>query len=175
LPIRILIVDDQEAIRKVLRALIERHAGWQVCGEAENGREAVDRAAELKPDLIIMDLAMPIMDGIRAAREISSAMPTLPILLNTMHSTGDLAFEAKKAGVHEVISKGESGDHLLLTIESLLRPTAPPETTPDAGSHIAQTVFESMSPVIEKSSELATSMGDGDASREPHGTPPLSD
>jgi DNA-binding NarL/FixJ family response regulator len=166
LPIRILIVDDQEPIRKVLRALIERHANWQVCGEAANGREAIEKARELAPDLIILDLAMPILDGIRAAREISGAMPTLPILMHTMHSTGELALEAKKAGVREVISKGESGEVLLAAIERLLKPAAS-ETAPDAGSSVAQSVVESMPPLIEKAGDLSTAIGDGEQTREP--------
>ena len=107
-------------IRRVLRALIEKHAGLQVCGEAENGFEAVRKTAELKPDLIILDMAMPIMDGVRAAREISGAYPTLPILMHTMHSSPTLDLEAKKAGVSRVLGKGVSGDEIFAAIEELL-------------------------------------------------------
>ena len=120
MPIRILIADDQPMIRRVLRALVEKHVGWQVCGEAENGFEAVRKATELKPDLIILDMAMPIMDGVRAAREISSAYPTLPILMHTMHSSPTLDLEAKKAGVSRVLGKGVSGDEIFAAIEELL-------------------------------------------------------
>jgi len=66
LPFRILIADDHSAVRSVLRALIESHADWQVCGEAVNGFEAVVKTEELKPDLLVLDMAMPIMDGIRS-------------------------------------------------------------------------------------------------------------
>jgi DNA-binding NarL/FixJ family response regulator len=93
---RILIADDQEMVRKMLRALLETHTDWQVCAEAANGLEAVQKAAELKPDAIILDLAMPEMDGLHAAREILSNSPTLPILLHTNHAFSTLALEAKK-------------------------------------------------------------------------------
>ena len=80
MPFRFLIVDDNAVIRRALRVLVEGYADWQVCGEGENGFEAVAKAGELNPDLIIMDLAMPMMDGISAAREISKTSPALPIL-----------------------------------------------------------------------------------------------
>jgi len=102
LPFRILIADDHSAVRSVLRALIESHADWQVCGEAVNGFEAVVKTEELKPDLLVLDVAMPIMDGIRAAREISKSSATLPILMHTMHSSRTLDLEAQKAGAAQV-------------------------------------------------------------------------
>lgn len=118
---RIFIADDHPAIRKVLRVLIETHAGWEVCGEAQNGFEALGKVAELKPDLVIMDLAMPVMDGIRAAREISREMPGMPILMHTMHGSPAVNLEAKKAGVTIVVSKGESGENLIGAIEQSLK------------------------------------------------------
>jgi DNA-binding NarL/FixJ family response regulator len=121
LAFRILIADDHPAIRKVLRALIEGHAGWEVCGEAQNGFEALSKAAELKPDLVIMDLAMPVMDGIRAAREMSGALPGMPILMHTMHGSPAVNLEAKKVGVTLVVSKGESGENLIGAIGEALK------------------------------------------------------
>ena len=117
---RILIADDQEMVRKMLRALLETHADWQVCGEAANGLEAVQKAAELKPDVIILDLAMPEMDGLHAAREILSNTPTLPILLYTNHAFSTLALEAKKNGIREVINKSVSERELIGAVEALL-------------------------------------------------------
>src|SRR5215472_5955448 len=118
---RILIVDDHMVIRKMLKALLETREGWEVCGEATNGREAVTKAQELKPDLMIMDLAMPIMDGIRASRELSKAMPTVPILMHTLHYSLELEVEAKKAGIREVVAKVDSGERLMNAIEALVR------------------------------------------------------
>jgi len=118
--IRILIADDHSAIRRLLRALLETRAEWKVCGEAENGQEAVTKAAELKPDLIILDLAMPIMNGLEAAREISKAMPAVPILMHTNHSSSELELEAEKVGVRQVISKGGSDGQLLRAVVTAL-------------------------------------------------------
>ena len=107
-------------VRKMLRALLETHADWQVCAEAANGLEAVQKAAELKPDAIILDLAMPEMDGLHAAREILSNSPTLPILLHTNHAFSTLALEAKKNGIREVINKSVSERELITAVEALL-------------------------------------------------------
>jgi DNA-binding NarL/FixJ family response regulator len=133
LPIRILIVDDNAVIRRALRVLVEGHADWQVCGEGENGFEAVAKAGELNPDLIIMDLAMPMMDGISAAREISKTSPALPILLHTLYGSDAVNREAKKAGVRTVVSKGESGANLRGAIEVLLNTGGPKDVLNPGG------------------------------------------
>ena len=104
----------------MLRALLETHADWQVCAEAANGLEAVQKAAELKPDAIILDLAMPVMDGLHAAREILSKSPAVPILLHTNHAFSTLALEAKKNGIREVINKSASERELIRAVEALL-------------------------------------------------------
>ena len=125
LPQRLLIADDNTTGRRLLRALLETREGWEVCGEAENGIEAIVRTAELKPDLIILDLAMPLMDGLHAAQEISAASPNLPIVLYPMHHFAGLDLEAKKVGIRKVISKTASGDALMLAIEEALDARAP--------------------------------------------------
>jgi two-component system response regulator NreC len=117
--IRILLADDHAVIRKQLRALLETHAGWKVCGEAENGREVVAKAAKLKPDLIILDLSMPVMDGLRAACEIARIMPTVPILIYTQHNYWEIELEAKKFGVRRVVSKTDDSNELFSAIEAI--------------------------------------------------------
>jgi DNA-binding NarL/FixJ family response regulator len=117
---RILIADDQELVRKMLKTLLETHAEWQVCAEAANGLEAAQKAGELKPDIIILDLAMPEMDGLRAAREILSNNPAVPILLHTNHAFSSLELEAKKNGIREVLNKSASEQELITAVESLL-------------------------------------------------------
>src|ERR1700682_2090407 len=102
---RILIADDQASMRRVLKALIETRPSWEACGEAENGYQAVQKATELQPDLIVLDLSMPVMAGLGAARAISRAMPTVPILIYTMYVSPELAVEAKKAGVQQIVDK----------------------------------------------------------------------
>lgn len=118
---RILIADDHEIMRAVLRNLINSHAGWQVCAEAKDGGEAVARMKELHPDLIVLDLAMPVMDGMRAAREINESDPEMPMILFTLHASPEIEEQAKSAGIRQVVSKAKNGNSLLTAIEQELR------------------------------------------------------
>jgi DNA-binding NarL/FixJ family response regulator len=120
MPYRILIADDHSLVRKVLKTTLENHPGWQVCAQATNGLEAVQRAAELHPDLIILDFAMPLMDGLEAARRILSASPGVPILIFTNYYFPSLVEEAEAAGVRQVIDKGLAGHELVLAVETML-------------------------------------------------------
>lgn len=117
---RILIADDNPIMRTTLRALLERRQGWQVCYEASNGLEAVQGAATLKPDLVILDLSMPVMDGLQAAREISSSHPEITILMHTNHASAALVQQAEKHGVRKIVSKGGRGNDIVAAIEALL-------------------------------------------------------
>jgi DNA-binding NarL/FixJ family response regulator len=119
-PYRILIADDHSLVRKVLKTTLENHSDWQVCGQATNGLEAVQKAAELHPDLIILDFAMPVMDGLGAARQILSASPSVPILIFTNYYFPSLVLEADSVGVRQVIDKGLAGNELLFALETLL-------------------------------------------------------
>jgi CheY-like chemotaxis protein len=117
---RILIADDSSSVRTLLRKLLESHSNlWKVCAEAANGLEAVQKAVELKPDLAIIDLQMPVMDGLSASARIAKSLPKIPILMNTIHKSDYVDSEAKHAGVREVISKAEPGA-LLRAVEALL-------------------------------------------------------
>lgn len=120
MPYRILIADDHSLVRKVLKTTLENHSDWQVCGQATNGLEAVQKAAELHPDLIILDFAMPVMDGLEAARQILSASPSVPILIFTNYYFPSLVLEADLAGVRQVIDKGHAGNELLFAVETML-------------------------------------------------------
>jgi two-component system, chemotaxis family, chemotaxis protein CheY len=120
MPRRVLIADDCALTRKTLQDLLQTQ-GWEVCGQAENGLEAVRMAVELKPDVVILDLAMPTMDGLTAAREISESLPTIPIVMHTLHSLPHLELEAKKNGVRCVVSKSESA-HIVTVLDELTSP-----------------------------------------------------
>ena len=120
MPYRILIADDHSLVRKVLKTTLENHSDWQVCGQATNGLEAVQKAAELHPDLIILDFAMPVMDGLGAARRILSASPSVPILIFTNYYFPSLLVEADSVGVRQVIDKGVAGNELLFAVETVL-------------------------------------------------------
>ncbi len=102
---RILIADDKPHIRQELRNLIEGHQGWKVCTEAEDGVQAVNRAKQFKPDLVILDLAMPELNGFQAANQISEALPGVPILMLTLYASPQVEKEAERIGVKRVISK----------------------------------------------------------------------
>ena len=92
-----------------------------MCSEAENGDEAVAKVLECRPDVVVMDMAMPVRDGISASREISAKAPMTPIVMHTLHYSTELEIEAKKAGVWAVVPKAEASDELLKTIETLLK------------------------------------------------------
>ncbi|MGA7970762.1 MAG: response regulator transcription factor [Terriglobales bacterium] len=102
---KILIADDKLNFRRGLRRLIEEHDGWSVCAEAEDGLQAVNQAKQLKPDLIVLDLAMPELNGFEAAAQISEALPWVPILMLTLYVSPLVEEKAEKVGVQRVISK----------------------------------------------------------------------
>lgn len=117
---KILIVDDSDLIRHALRCCIEKNTEWQICGEAENGQVAVNKAQELSPDVVIMDFQMPVMNGIDAARRITLSAPNTAIVMLTMHNGEQLRREARSAGIQEVLSKSESvADHLLAALRKV--------------------------------------------------------
>jgi DNA-binding NarL/FixJ family response regulator len=115
----VLIVDDSAEIRRSLRSWFEQRGDWRVCGEAENGAIAVERVKSLSPDVVILDLSMPVMNGLEAARKIGSIAPRTAMVLFTMHSSDHLVKYAQEVGIRDVISKLEGPALLLATIESI--------------------------------------------------------
>jgi DNA-binding NarL/FixJ family response regulator len=101
----VLIVDDNTVIRSSLRSWIEGNADFQVCGEAENGMVAVQKVEEMHPDIVILDLQMPVMDGLEAARKISHIAPDTAMVMFTMHPSRELLKVAQAVGVRDVVSK----------------------------------------------------------------------
>ena len=110
--LRILIADDHEVARGGVRALIEAHPGWEVCGEAKDGREAVERAADTNPDLVVLDIGMPNL-GLEAARQILAASPETPILILTMHDSDNTVSEVLRAGARGYVLKSDAGEDWL--------------------------------------------------------------
>lgn len=118
--VRILIADDDPTIRVLLRRLLEKHSDWRVCGEAVNGSEAVEKIELFTPDLAILDLGMPIMNGVQAAREIAKANPGLPLLLISVQDVSpQLAEAARDAGFMGVVTKSR-GHEIVEAVEALV-------------------------------------------------------
>jgi DNA-binding NarL/FixJ family response regulator len=120
-PIRILLADDDPTIRMLLRRLLEDKPSWQICGEASTGSEAVEQAARLAPDLVILDLAMPNMNGIQAAQEISKVFPAMPMLLVSVQEVSkQLAEAAREVGFWGAVTKS-SGREVVEGVAALSR------------------------------------------------------
>ncbi len=107
--VRILLADDSETMRRSLRRLLETHTDWHVCGEASNGREAVDKVDQNSPDVLLLDFQMPEMNGLEAAKEIRLRSPELPILMVTLHLSPQLEDEARKIGIRGACAKNDIG------------------------------------------------------------------
>src|SRR5260370_42107717 len=120
----VLIVDDTEAIRRGLRELFASEVDFEVCGEAENGREAIEKAQELHPDLIVLDLSMPGMNGTDAARVLRKLRPTLPLIIFSEYSDALSEAEARSAGVSALVSKSEHLSVLVSKARAMLYPVA---------------------------------------------------
>jgi DNA-binding NarL/FixJ family response regulator len=118
---KVLIVDDNAVIRRLVRDCIEQDSNWQVCGEAENGKLAVEKVNELCPDIVILDLQMPVMNGLEAARQIKVVAPETAMVMFTMHSSEQLLRDARAVGVKAVLSKPEGlHENLLKTLRMVL-------------------------------------------------------
>ena len=124
MPPRILIVDDSPLIRKLVRTSIEAQVGWSVCAEAENGREAIQLAEQCHPDLIVMDLSMPVMNGLEAAKVLQKLLPSVPLIMFTFFSTCNLEQQALEAGYRKVILKTQRLEELVSSIRSLVAEAA---------------------------------------------------
>lgn len=116
----ILIVDDSAIIRHSVRDCIERNTDWEICGEAENGRVAIEKVIHLHPDVVIIDWQMPVMDGLEAAKEIRRIAPSMTILMITLHDSAELARNALGAGVKHVLSKSDRiAEHLIEALKEV--------------------------------------------------------
>lgn len=124
MPKSVLVVDDNTVIRRVLCQVFTAEEDFDVCGQAENGLDAIHKAQTLRPDLIVMDLSMPLMNGIDAARALKTLMPTVPVIMFSEYGDVFSEEEAKSAGVSALISKSEHVSFLIETARALLYPAA---------------------------------------------------
>jgi DNA-binding NarL/FixJ family response regulator len=118
---RILLADDHQVVRKGVRKTLEEYSEWQVCGEAADGREAVKLALELKPDIVVLDLTMPELNGIEATRKIKKSLPQTEVLIFTMHKSEEMILSAFEAGARGFVLKSRDELELVEAIESVTR------------------------------------------------------
>jgi DNA-binding NarL/FixJ family response regulator len=117
--LRILIADDHEVARHGIRALLESHPGWEICAEAKDGREAVEGADRYKPDVLLLDIGMPNLNGLDAARQILATSPDARILILTIHDSEQVVREVLAAGAKGFLLKSDAGRDLLAAVEAL--------------------------------------------------------
>jgi len=119
--VRIVIADDHEIVRRGLRSLLEAVAGWEVAAEASSGREALEKVQELHPNVAILDVGMPVMNGLEATRNIVKASPQTQVLILTMHETEQMVRDVLDAGARGYVLKSDAGRDLVSAVEALLQ------------------------------------------------------
>ena len=119
--LRILVADDHELVRRGVRVLLEARPGWRICDEAVEGREAVEKAGRLKPDVVILDIGMPVLNGLEAARQIRKNSPRSEVLILTMHESEQVVREVLTAGARGYVLKSDAGRDLVNAVEALSR------------------------------------------------------
>jgi DNA-binding NarL/FixJ family response regulator len=118
--VRVLVADDHEVMRLGIRNLLEVQPGWSICAEATNGQEAVEKALQFRPDVIIMDITMPVMNGLQAAGEITKAKPQIPVILFSLHMSEDIYRHFMTDGIRGAVAKGDAARDLVLAVETVL-------------------------------------------------------
>ena len=116
---RILIADDHDVVRSGLRSILEAHPGWEIVAEAADGKEAILKANEAKPDIAVLDYSLPLVNGVEATRQICARLPSTEVLIFTMHDNEALIEELLKAGARGYLLKSDANRHLIAAIESL--------------------------------------------------------
>jgi DNA-binding NarL/FixJ family response regulator len=117
--VRILVADDHEMVRRGLKSLLQDQTGWEVCGEANTGRQAVEKAKALKPDIVVLDITMPELNGLEATRQICKLTPEIQVLILTVHESEQLAHDVLRAGARGYVLKSDAGRDLVSAIHAL--------------------------------------------------------
>jgi len=156
--LRILLADDHDLTRAGLRYLLEKQKEWSVCGEAPNGRAAVELAEKVRPDVAILDMSMPELNGVEATRQILKKLPGTKILIYTMHETERIILDALDAGASGIVLKSDAGENMVMAVESVVRGRR--FFTP----HVAETIAEAF--LSKKESSASESGGQVITTRE---------
>ena len=154
--VRILLADDHDVVRRGLKTLLEEHSGWEICGEALSGREAVDLARQLLPDIAIVDLMMPDLNGLETTRQIRKISERTQVLIFTMHHNESIIHDVLEAGARGYLLKTDAERQIVTAVEALLR------HQPYFSAQVSETVLE----VFLRSGRQA-----GDRAAEPRLTP----
>lgn len=173
-PLRILIADDHDLVRRGVKALLQAHEGWQICGEANTGREAVAKAEELKPDIAILDISMPDLNGLEAARRIRKINPATEVLILSMHYSDQLIREIVDAGIRGYIVKSDSDRDLIIAVETLAKhqPFFTPRATEvilsnfNAGGRVTGTPGSVSERLTSREREIVQLLAEGKTSKE---------
>ncbi|HEY4740375.1 MAG TPA: response regulator transcription factor [Candidatus Acidoferrales bacterium] len=119
--VRVLIADDHAVIRTIVRSTLQVHPEIEVCGEAKDGAEAIEVAKKLKPDVVVLNVTMPVLNGFEAAREIKTILPESSIIILSSHADREFVEEAKKIGVRAYVSKTKASEALVEAVEAAVK------------------------------------------------------
>ena len=162
--------DDHEVIRKGVCTLLAAHPGWSICGEASNGREAVKLALKLKPDIVILDVEMPEVNGVEATHEIKRALPGTEVLIFTMHDEEYLVTEVLRAGARGHVLKTDSAEELIDAVEALAKhlPALSARASSVLLDHLLQASAESdeTSGLTRRERQIVQMLADGKANKD---------
>jgi DNA-binding NarL/FixJ family response regulator len=134
--VRILLADDHDVVRRGLKVLLQERAGWEICGEAVTGRDAVDLAREMRPDIAIVDLMMPDLNGLETTRQIRKVSDRTEVLIFTMHQNESLVHDVLEAGARGYLLKSDAERQIVTAVETLLR------RQPYFSAQVSETVLE---------------------------------
>jgi DNA-binding NarL/FixJ family response regulator len=168
--LQILLADDHDVVRRGMRLMLDEHEGWKVCGEAANGREAVRLALELKPDIAVLDLEMPELNGLEATRQIKKELPSIEVLIYTMHETEQLIRQVIAAGARAYVLKSDAGQYLIEAVEALSRHK--PFFTSKASETLLENIRRSVgnsgaaSVLTDREREIVQLLGEGQVNKE---------
>ncbi len=167
--IKVLIVDDHAIMRDGIKALLSLHDDFEIVGEASEGKEAIDKSNELEPDIIVMDIGMPSMDGLEATRRIRKKNPKVKVLVLTQHDNKEYILSAVKAGVAGYIPKKALGSDLVSAIRSVYRGDSflyPSATSALIEGYLRQVEDEPYDRLTEREREVLKLIAEGHTSRE---------